>query len=82
MQTTKRIIVILLVFIVTGLLFLPLARTAWADGIRADAEQAGEVTSINPVAFIKVIALMGIPGLITVGIRNAAKRKKATAKTS
>lgn len=80
MQTTKRILIILLVFIITGLLFLPLAGTAWAEGVRAGAKQTGEVAGINPIAIIKVVIVMGTPGLITVGIRNAAKRKKASAK--
>ncbi|MBI5350249.1 MAG: hypothetical protein HZB77_13200 [Chloroflexi bacterium] len=80
MQTTKRILIILLVLIITGLLFLPLAGTAWAEGVRVGAKQASEATNINPVAIIKVIVLIGIPGLITVGIRNAVKRKKASAK--
>jgi len=80
MQTTKRILIIILVFIITGLLFLPLAGTAWAEGIRAGATPAETIAGINPVTFIKVVFLMGIPGLITVSIRNAAKRKKSSAK--
>lgn len=79
MQTAKRIIIILLVFIVTGLLFLPLAGTAWAEGIRTGATPTPAIVA-NPVTFIKIILEMGIPALITVGIRNAAKRKKSSTK--
>jgi hypothetical protein len=81
MNIAKRIPIIFLVFIVTGLIFLPLAGTTWAEGVRAGATPVPPITA-SPVTFIKVIVEIGLPALITVSIRNATKHKKMTPKTS
>ena len=79
-------IIILTVSALIAGLFLPLANTDWAEGMRTDAntgenQEDGGARVDMPAAFgwimsfVKIAIFMVIPGLITLGIRRLVKGK-------
>ena len=82
-----QVILILAVSAVIALLFLPLANTNWAEGMRTgiDAERSQEdfdgARADMPAAlgwimsFVKSAIFMVIPGIITIWIRRLVKGK-------
>ena len=88
---TIQVIIILAISTLIAILFLPLANTDWAEGVRTSigAEDnetgfGGEIGRSEPelsaaagwiVSFVKIGLFMTIPGLITLGIRRLVKGK-------
>ena len=93
MQLIKQILMIILASMIVIALFLPLAQTEWADGMRSGVGQAAEgieregrqgpgdmPAGIGFIAvFIKEIVIMGIPALITLGLLKIIKRRPTKA---
>ncbi len=85
MPTLKEMIwPIVLITIASAIVILaiaPLDGSAWAEGMRAGAsaeggealdQLSGIIRFIGPL--IKITLLMGVPGLITLGVRRAVRR--------
>jgi hypothetical protein len=83
MQTIKQILIIILASVIVMALFMPLAQTEWAEGMRSGfgaegmegegrsgPEGMGEIpAAVGFIAgFIKEIIIMGIPALLTLGV--------------
>ena len=80
-DSLRPIIAIVIASAILMLLLAPLASTEWADVMRGavSAEEGFEgATSFSIVMIIgpliKITLLMGIPGLITLGVRNLIGR--------
>ena len=89
MKTLTRIMVVLLVTVLVGLVMLPLAQTGWAEDLRDSRPQrALEGRTERPemlpagvgliAGLVKPALFLLIPGSITLGILNAARRRKKT----
>ncbi len=89
MKTLTRILVVFLVAVLVGLAMLPLAQTGWAEGMRSSMPEhtpgeQSEGPEVLPnglgffVGLLKPTLLLLIPGSITLGILNAARRHKKT----
>lgn len=77
-ESLQPILAITIAAAIVMLLIAPLDATAWADGIRGSVTAVGGEGSeelpggiimiIGPL--IKITLLMGVPALITLGVRN------------
>jgi len=78
-ETIVPILAITVASAILMMLLSPLDATQWAEGFRvgsevgAEEELGGGIASIiGPL--LKITVLMGVPGLITLGVRNLIRR--------
>lgn len=78
-ETIVPILAITAASAILMLLLAPLDATQWAEGFRVGGEVSTEEELGGGIAniigpLLKITFLMGIPGLITIGIRNLIRR--------
>ncbi len=81
-ESLTSTLVIIIASAIVIFLIAPLDATEWASSMRAGAGEEGGEGMPGGIfglvaAFIKITLLMGIPGLITLGVRRLSRRIRA-----